>query len=574
MAKSFEAVVEDGLPVQLPSGATFYVLTQDEVEYIRDRVTRYLADNHFCVAAGTRVLLQRGPVPVENVVVGDAAWSWDGKGFSLRRVVWAGLTASQPVVHIKALNRTIRCSSNHPILVREKHIPRRVGNRGRPVPEYRLEWKVAGDIRRGDLLVQQVGLPDVGGVTAGGRYATEGFAEFCGLFTGDGLLSEGRYVRITRGIAPSYMDHYRRIMLEEFTKVDGSPIHFYEAEGYTEFGSRLACDEIEQLGLTGGSHGKRVPSWVYGLQPKLRAAYLRGYIDADGSVWKSGRIGFGSPNHDLIVDVWHLAVGLGLVVSNVKRRAAVSTFVSSDAALNASIVGTNDLGDKARLNKVRPNRKAAYNDRYGRNVELPEHIALIKVRTVELEPPEPLYDVTVEGTHTFVADGVVVHNTNVSDLQDVDRMVIMECLVHRWSLWLSREKDYFGDAIDAKALRSTVNDYSTEVRQIKRGLGIDRVARDKQKGDDSVNEYLAQLRIRAQEFGVMREQQLNKALELFNQLKMLVTLHDNADEIERREMRCSSDDVFEWLRTVAFPEFDEIDGYFRENKQRFWVKKQ
>lgn len=165
------------------------------------------------------------------------------------------------------------------------------------------------------------------------------------------------------------------------------------------------------------------------------------------------------------------------------------------------------------------------------------------------------------------------HFVNVSDLQDIDRMVTMELLVHRWTQWVALQKDYFGDDIDEARYRKTINDYSTELRGLKKSLGLDKPARDKAKGDDSVNEYLSELRRRAKEFGVMRESQLAKALELFNQLKMLVTLYDNCDATERREMRCSMEDIFEWMRTVAFPEYDAIDEHFRQNSQRFWVKK-
>lgn len=166
------------------------------------------------------------------------------------------------------------------------------------------------------------------------------------------------------------------------------------------------------------------------------------------------------------------------------------------------------------------------------------------------------------------------HFVNISDLQDVDRMVMMEVLVHRWSLWLSRQKDYFGDDIDEKQLQRIINEYSTEIRLLKKQLGIDKVARDKAKGDDSVGEYLANLRIRAKQFGVMRENQLAKALELFNQLKMLVTLYHNTDEIERREMNCDLPDIIEWLDKIAFPEFDIIDEHFRHNEQRTWIRSQ
>jgi hypothetical protein len=162
---------------------------------------------------------------------------------------------------------------------------------------------------------------------------------------------------------------------------------------------------------------------------------------------------------------------------------------------------------------------------------------------------------------------------NVSDLQDVDRMIQFELFCHRYSSWLSKERDYWDEDVDEKALRSTIRVYSAEIRDIKKSLGIDKVARDKERGDDSVSEYLTQLRIRAREFGVMREEQLSKALDLFKELQALVGRHDRSDETERREFHCTLDDIHEWMNTVAFPEFERIDEHFRANKQRFWVRR-
>lgn len=162
--------------------------------------------------------------------------------------------------------------------------------------------------------------------------------------------------------------------------------------------------------------------------------------------------------------------------------------------------------------------------------------------------------------------------SNVADLQTLDQVITLETLVFRWSLWLSRQKDYWDDDIDEKSFRSSVNDYVGEIRQIKKSLGIDKVARDKAKGEDSVHEYLANLRERAMAFGVHRDNQTAKAIELFQQLKMLLTLSENCDAIEQREMHCTPDDVMEWIKTVAIPEFDQIDAYFRETNQRTWVR--
>jgi hypothetical protein len=166
------------------------------------------------------------------------------------------------------------------------------------------------------------------------------------------------------------------------------------------------------------------------------------------------------------------------------------------------------------------------------------------------------------------------HFVNVSDYQDVDRLVTFELFVYRWSLWLSYGSDYFGDDIETRALSSQIEAYAQEVRLLKKNLGIDKPARDKARGDDSVVSYLSKLRERAREFGVMRNDQFDKALELFQQLHALIGFYDRCDEIERRENHATADDIFDWLRTVCLPEFDRIDDLFRKNQQKYWVRSQ
>jgi hypothetical protein len=164
------------------------------------------------------------------------------------------------------------------------------------------------------------------------------------------------------------------------------------------------------------------------------------------------------------------------------------------------------------------------------------------------------------------------HFPNISDLQDVDRMLVLELMCYRWGVWLSRQKDWWGDAVDENEIQKALKEYSVELRQLKKLLGIDKLARDKQKGEDSVAAYLANLQIRAKEFGVMRETQLDKALELFHELKALITLNRNCDPQEQRELHVTDADVLEWLRDVAIAEFDGLDAHFRTHQQRTWIR--
>jgi hypothetical protein len=45
--KSFDVTSEEGIPVTLPSGSEYFVLTDAEQVYIEDKISRYLTDNHF-----------------------------------------------------------------------------------------------------------------------------------------------------------------------------------------------------------------------------------------------------------------------------------------------------------------------------------------------------------------------------------------------------------------------------------------------------------------------------------------------------------------------------------------------
>jgi len=161
--------------------------------------------------------------------------------------------------------------------------------------------------------------------------------------------------------------------------------------------------------------------------------------------------------------------------------------------------------------------------------------------------------------------------SSISDLQDVDRIIIMELTVYRYGSWQNRGTDYHGDEIDSDQLGTAILNASKEVRQIKKALGIDRVSRDKAKGE-SVADYLEDLRVRARQFGINRENQLDVALELFQELSGMVTLYWNCDEEERRDEHITSDRIMEWLRDTAIPKFEAVDRHFQVHEQKFWIR--
>jgi hypothetical protein len=171
--------------------------------------------------------------------------------------------------------------------------------------------------------------------------------------------------------------------------------------------------------------------------------------------------------------------------------------------------------------------------------------------------------------HRYLADNKL---TNASDFATLDQVLVLELLFWRYGNWASQQKDYWDEPIDEAGMVKLIKETSTELRQMKASLGIDKISRDKQRGEDSVAVYLENLRSRAKEFGVMREEQLTKGLTLIHEILAKATLYVNCTPDEREELKIQADDILQWINTDVRQSFDEIDAHFRENSQKFWIR--
>lgn len=160
--------------------------------------------------------------------------------------------------------------------------------------------------------------------------------------------------------------------------------------------------------------------------------------------------------------------------------------------------------------------------------------------------------------------------TNVSDLQELDRVLLMELMIYRWSQWLLEEKDYFHEPVNVAEIQKNIIEHSKEIRLVKKALGIDKLTREKEHGE-TVADYIHSLRQRAKEFGIMRNNQAVAAITLLKELQGVIQFHDNCTEDERQEFHVQIDDVLKWIRD-QFDKFDEIDAEFRKSSQTYWVR--
>lgn len=163
------------------------------------------------------------------------------------------------------------------------------------------------------------------------------------------------------------------------------------------------------------------------------------------------------------------------------------------------------------------------------------------------------------------------HNrfTNISDLEDLSRLLTLEIMVYRWTTHLTQGFDYLAGRVNESELKTAIKEYSTEIRQLKGSLGIDRAQREKDKGE-TVGDYVATLLKRAKEFGIHRDEQYSKAVTYIWELISMVQTHDRCDDQERRELDLHEKDIIEWVRTTLIPEWTDMNTAFRAN-QKVWI---
>lgn len=165
--------------------------------------------------------------------------------------------------------------------------------------------------------------------------------------------------------------------------------------------------------------------------------------------------------------------------------------------------------------------------------------------------------------------------TEKTDLIDLDRLLILELMIFRWSQHIAAGVDYDGDMVNEKQLTADIKAYSDQLNKIKDSMGLTKKARDDIANADNFAQKYADLKARAKMFGIHRENQLTKTLTLGMELSTVVGAFYRADEEERRKLGFENEkEIVEWVRDTWLVEFHAVDEYFRQHSQRYWIREQ
>jgi Fe-S cluster assembly protein SufB len=397
---------------------------------------KYLAGvtaQYECLRGSTKVWTSKGMRAIKELVAGDEVFSLDESTRQLvpARVVAAASSGEKQVFEIRARGRMIGASGNHPFLVLRDE--RREGARK---ARYATRWVAAEDLVVGDLVAIATDLPDYGesatllspvgrkGVKLPTR-SSDDLCWFAGVFIGDGYLHHrGEYTSVEIAVDRTdegLVDEIIRVAHELFgldfaLASDGLRLVARSTAALAEF--------LEMDGLAGNAHTKRVPDWVFTTPLAERLAFLAGYLDADGYVRDHATAKdamYHSANRALLEDVRDLLSLSGIGSSSVIEVKQPSAFDPGriQTSYHLRLSGRFDrltCRSPRRMQRLGA-RRYHHTYRTAKGTVFRSHtsemMGFVKIERIDAVGVEPVYDIEVEGHHNFVAEGFIVHNSEV-----------------------------------------------------------------------------------------------------------------------------------------------------------------
>jgi len=371
-----------------------------------------------CVTGDTLIYTNpEGPVPIAEIKEDNFVYSFEG-GFqpflSIGEERWGGKRKYEkqrfvgqlkkrkvlgwkevgvfPIYEISTGHDKIKGTAEHPILTLKRDKP--LGRR--------LEWTRLDHICKGDLLLIVKKLPNENN---NGHSLAE--MRSLGFYYGDGYLEYNKYGAHSLRLACSGKEEaekYKAILGEAYPdyaeRIKIYPHHQPPNKCYeVRLHSVDIARKLVKLCCAGNQHNRRIPKWIFQLSEDAISEFLKGYIDADGHTPQNGQHYIVSCNKQLLEDVKVLAKYAGWWSSNIYERKPTKNFGTESFAYQIVL-----------YSNYRPQGKVFG----GRDIFLENEqiFTVSRVRDIKQLSPEPVYDIMVEGSHNFVANGFIAHNTN------------------------------------------------------------------------------------------------------------------------------------------------------------------
>lgn len=349
-----------------------------------------------CFPAGSLVLTRDGWVPIEQVEVGGEVLTHKGR--------WRKVTATfdrgvRPAVTVKGQGHPgLTCTPNHKFYgKRSKRWSTKRGD---------WEWIEAEDLTdsywASPVDIPSVPVPEIPlSRTNTARPidpTSDQILSLLGWWLAEGSVSSavggGPINRAWWSVTPAESELIVQLLDDLGIKASRGPVKngcVNVVANHSELARWLAA----QCGK--GAKNKTIPLWVFGLAPEQRQLVLDGLVAGDG---------FEDPDKRYASGRWKLTTTSKSLVFGTRLLAQAQGFY-------VSVYWNDTSGRETYIRGRRVESSGWYQvvgARSGQGVT-DDNIRLTKVRSVTEAPPTRMYDLEVEDDHSFVVEGVIVHNS-------------------------------------------------------------------------------------------------------------------------------------------------------------------
>lgn len=335
---------------------------------------------HPCLLPGEEVLTDRGYRAIDTIQVGDLVLADDGTYRAVVDQFPSPADTRVYEIHVEGTNYTTTATDNHPFLVY------RADRRKAPFANGRVNWLNAEEVRVGDYLLTPV-VSEEGPATS---YDTDWWFIF-GLWVAEGCRLSGSngstYPSLT-------ISKTRNLDLLDLLKKRFASVSSYDRGGAFQtviFEAGLLDTYVSMAGY--GAKDKFISREILRQPHWARQAFLDGYLRGDGCVVK-GRHRASTASDDLAATIPLLAASLGIKCSSYRYDAT-----GKDSVIGGRIVPG---GTVHKMYFSKPTRITHDGVEYD--------LRRVK-RNLERTYSGQVWNITVEGRHTFQTRVGVSHNT-------------------------------------------------------------------------------------------------------------------------------------------------------------------
>ena len=372
-----------------------------------------------CVCAGTKVMDRNfNEVNIEDLEPEDGIIGFDigNDCYSVEPITYMQDECYKECVEIATKNRVLRCSLDHPIYTRVYKSKRtecyKTGNGRKRWYEYR--WMTAGEYLEHKNLA--VIVADGSPMDFGDKRIEDPY--FVGVMIGDGSYGFDKTPVLSNcdeEVIGYVTAKYKTTVEREYLTKDGRE--------YKELRINNVCGILRDAGIYGQTKlDKRLPEGYENLDQECSAQLLAGLFDTDGCAYRR-QINFCSINIEIIKGVQKLLrkFGINSGYTKVKARPGNGRRDKNDW-YNLSVTGRANILKFRKYIPVKTRRKIAAIDNFLEKAsdfyKVSDNTFAEKVVSVKRIGVQRIYNLTADKTHTYVANGIITHNTGGSKGND------------------------------------------------------------------------------------------------------------------------------------------------------------